>query len=86
MASSGTGCDPVVIESDENNSSQNELDSENNFKCCQGKKTYKAEDVLRLKKEKNVCWLFFHIGENAAGNGPDKTKVHCNLCARVKIN
>ena len=55
MASSGTGCDPVVIESDENNSSQNELDSENNFKCCQGKKTYKAEDVLRLKKEKNVC-------------------------------
>ena len=64
MASSGTGCDPVVIESDENNSSQNELDSENNFKCCQGKKTYKAEDVLRLKKEKNVCWLFFHIGEN----------------------
>ena len=83
MASSGTGCDPVVIESDENNSSQNELDSENNFKCCQGKKTYKAEDVLRLKKEKNVCWLFFHIGENAAGNGPDKTKVHCNLCARV---
>ena len=66
MASSGTGCDPVVIESDENNSSQNELDSENNFKCCQGKKTYKAEDVLRLKKEKNVCWLFFHIGENAA--------------------
>ena len=32
------------------------------------KKTYKAEDVLRLKKEKNVCWLFFHIGENAAGN------------------
>ena len=61
MASSGTGCDPVVIESDENNSSQNELDSENNFKCCQGKKTYKAEDVLRLKKEKNVCWLFFHI-------------------------
>ena len=51
MASSGTGCDPVVIESDENNSSQNELDSENNFKCCQGKKTYKAEDVLRLDKE-----------------------------------
>ena len=84
MASSGTGCDPVVIESDENNSSQNELDSENNFKCCQGKKTYKAEDVLRLKKEKNVCWLFFHIGENAAGNGPDKTKVHCNLCALTK--
>ena len=48
MASSGTGCDPVVIESDENNSSQNELDSENNFKCCHGKKTYKAEDVLKL--------------------------------------
>ena len=48
MASSDTGCDPVVIESDENNSSQNELDSENNFKCCQGKKTYKAEDVLKL--------------------------------------
>jgi len=50
MASSGTGCDPVVIESDENNSSQNELDSENNFKCCHGKKTYKAEDVLKLTK------------------------------------
>ena len=59
MASSGTGCDPVVIESDENNSSQNELDSENNFKCCQGKKTYKAEDVLRLKKEKKCLLVIF---------------------------
>ena len=72
MASSGTGCDPVVIESDENNSSQNELDSENNFKCCQGKKTYKAEDVLRLKKEKNVCWL-----SSAFKNGQEISLCSC---------
>ena len=83
MASSDTGCGPVVIESDEDNSSQKELDSENDFKCCSDKKTYKAEDVFRLKKERNICWLFFHIGENSEGNGPDKTKVHCNICARV---
>ena len=49
MASSDTGCGPVVIESDEDNSSQKELDSENDFKCCSDKKTYKAEDVFRLK-------------------------------------
>ena len=34
MVSSDTGCGPVVIESDEDNSSQKELDSENDFKCC----------------------------------------------------
>ena len=83
MASSDTGCGPVVIESDEDNSSQKELDSENDFKGCSDKKTYKAEDVFRLKKERNIFWLFFHIEENSEGNGPDKTKVHCNICAWV---
>ena len=82
MASSDTGSGPVVIESDGDNS-QEEVDIENNFKCCSGKKTYKPEDVFRLKKDRNVCWLFFHIGENADGKGPDKTKVHCNLCGRI---
>ena len=50
MASSDTGCDPVVIESDENNSSQNELDSENNFNMI----------LMKLKQKfnctrKNLC-------------------------------
>ena len=59
MASSGTGCDPVVIESDENNSSQNELDSENNFKCCQGKKTYKeVRDILCFQKWSGNIFVF----------------------------
>ena len=65
MASSDTGSDPVVVESDEENHSQETLDLENNFKW--------------LKKERNICWLFFHIGENDEGKGPDKTKVHCNF-------
>ena len=33
MASSDTGSDPVVVESDEDNHSQDTLDLENNFKC-----------------------------------------------------
>ena len=60
MASSDTGSDPVVVESDEDNHSQETLDLENNFKCCSTKKTYKPEDIFRLKKERfiNLTLLF----------------------------
>ena len=61
MASSDTGCGPVVIESDEDNSSQKELDLENDFKCCSDKKHTKLRTFSGLRKKEIFVGYFFTL-------------------------